>query len=114
MKRKTGSYDTSAIRTQRCAQKVEAYDVNAAIDSVGHENRAAYDRSADTALEFHCLPAYSPELNAAEPLWHHTRVHATHNRSFKNTAEILESLKRTFHTIQRQPKQILGHMRSFQ
>lgn len=65
-------------------------------------------------LELHCLPAYSPELNAAEPLWHHTRVHATHNRSFKNTAEILESLERAFHTIQRKPKQIFGYLRPFQ
>lgn len=30
---------------------------------------------------FH-LPAYSPELNAMEKLWHHTRMHSTHNRFF--------------------------------
>jgi len=65
-------------------------------------------------LELKCLPAYSPELNAAEPLWHHTRVHATHNRSFKNTGEILDSLERTFHSIQKQPQQILGYLRPFQ
>jgi hypothetical protein len=64
-------------------------------------------------LELHCLPAYSPELNAAEPLWHHTRVHATHNRSFKNTGEILDSLERTFHGIQKQPQQIFGYLRHF-
>lgn len=65
-------------------------------------------------LELKCLPAYSPELNAAEPLWHHTRVHATHNRSFKNTGEILDSLERTFRSIQKQPEQILGYLRPFQ
>ena len=65
-------------------------------------------------LELHCLPAYSPDLNAAEPLWHHTRVHATHNRSFKNTGEILDSLERTFHSIQKQPQQIFGYLRPFQ
>jgi len=68
----------------------------------------------DSWLELHCLPAYSPEFNAAEPLWHHTRVQATHNRSFKNTGEILDSLERTFHSIQKQPKQILGYLRPFQ
>ena len=26
------------------------------------------------------LPPYSPEFNAVERLWHHTRVNATHNR----------------------------------
>ena len=65
-------------------------------------------------LELHCLPAYSPELNAAEPLWHHPRVHATHNRSFKNTGEILDSLEETFHSIPKQPQQILGCLRPFQ
>jgi transposase len=68
----------------------------------------------DSWLEFHCLPAYSPELNAAEPLWHHTRVHATHNRSFKDVWEILNSLERIFHSIQKRPDQILGYLRPFQ
>lgn len=65
-------------------------------------------------LELHCLPPYSPELNVAEPLWHYTRVHATHNRSFRNTSEILDSLEGTFHTMQEQPKHILGYLRHFQ
>jgi hypothetical protein len=65
-------------------------------------------------LEWHGLPAYSPQFNAAEPLWHHTRVQATHNRSFKNTGEILDSLERTFRSIQKQPQQIQGYLRPFQ
>ena len=65
-------------------------------------------------LELHGLPAYSPQFNAAEPLWHHTRVQATHNRSFKNTGEILDSLERTFRSIQKQPQQIQGYLRPFQ
>ena len=65
-------------------------------------------------LEVHQLPPYSPEFNAAEPLWHHTRVNATHNRSFKNDGEIMESLQKTFHSIQRQPQQIMGYLRPFQ
>ena len=47
-------------------------------------------------LELHGLPAYSPQFNAAEPLWHHTRVQATHNRSFKNTARYSIGWKEPF------------------
>ena len=65
-------------------------------------------------LEVHQLPPYSPEFNAAEPLWHHTRVHGTHNRCFKNEAEIMTSLDSVFRSIQRHPDQILGYLRPFQ
>lgn len=65
-------------------------------------------------LEVQPLPPYSPEFNAAEPLWHHTRLQATHNRSFKDEAEILESVTRTFRDIQRNPQRILGYLRPFQ
>jgi DDE superfamily endonuclease len=60
------------------------------------------------------LPAYSPEFNAAEPLWHHTRVQGTHNRCFKNRHEIMESLHRVFHDMQRHPEHISGYLRPFQ
>jgi len=65
-------------------------------------------------LEVHQLPPYSPEFNAAEPLWHHTRVHGTHNRSFKSADEIMESLTSVFGGIQRHPRQIMGYLRPFQ
>lgn len=65
-------------------------------------------------LEVQPLPAYSPEFNAAEPLWHHTRVQGTHNRCFKNRQEILESLRRVFRDMQRHPEQISGYLRPFQ
>jgi transposase len=65
-------------------------------------------------LEVHQLPPYSPELNAAEPLWHHTRVHGTHNRCFKNVDEIMESLNQVFGDIQRHPQQIMGYLQPFQ
>ena len=53
-------------------------------------------------------------FNAAEPLWHHTRVQGTHNRCFKNRQEILESLRRVFHDMQRHPESISGYLRPFQ
>jgi len=65
-------------------------------------------------LEVQPLPAYSPEFNAVEPLWHHTRVQGTHNRCFKNRQEIMESLSRVFHDMQRHPEHISGYLRPFQ
>jgi transposase len=65
-------------------------------------------------LEVCQLPPYSPELNASEPLWHHTRVHATHNRSFKSEEEIMESLGKTFRSMRRYPQQIMGYLQPFQ
>lgn len=64
-------------------------------------------------LEVCLLPPYSPELNASEPLWHHTRVHATHNRSFKSEEEIRASLGKTFRSMRRHPQQIMGYLQPF-
>lgn len=65
-------------------------------------------------LEVQSLPPYSPEFNAAEPLWHHTRVQGTHNRCFKDRQEILDSLRRVFRDMQRHPESISGYLRPFQ
>ena len=65
-------------------------------------------------LDVHLLPPYSPEFNAAEPLWHHTRVHGTHNRYFHNVEAIADSLQNIFESIQCEPSQILGYLRPFQ
>jgi transposase len=64
-------------------------------------------------LEVHPLPAYSPELNATERLWHHTRVAGTHNRYFVNEAELVGTLQRVFRSIQHNPIQIRGYLRPF-
>lgn len=81
-----------------------------------HKEKRVWEWFTDNRkwLEVHQLPPYSPEFNAAEPLWHHTRVNATHNRSFKNEEEIIASLQTTFSKIQREPKQIMGYLRPFQ
>lgn len=65
-------------------------------------------------MEVHALPPYSPELNAVEPLCHHTRVSATHNRCFRNVGEIADALEAVFGSIRRHPDQILGYLRPFQ
>lgn len=59
------------------------------------------------------LPEYSPELNAAERIWHHVRMKATHNRYFADEGELLSTVTGAFRSIQRKPNQIQGYMRSF-
>jgi transposase len=59
------------------------------------------------------LPPYSPEYNATERLWHHTRITGTHNRYFANAEEINTTLTRVFRSIQRCPEQIRQYLRPF-
>lgn len=59
------------------------------------------------------LPAYSPEFNAVEPIWHHTRLHATHNRYYPQTDEFIASLTGTLRDIARHPGQIEGYLQPF-
>jgi transposase len=59
------------------------------------------------------LPPYSPEFNAVEPLWHHTRISGTHNRYFIDEAELWNTLTRVFRSMQRRPQQIEGYLRPF-
>lgn len=64
-------------------------------------------------LQKYDLPPYSPEFNATERLWHHVRMKGTHNRYFKTEGELLDTLNRLFHSIQRNPDQIAGYLRPF-
>lgn len=65
-------------------------------------------------IEVYNLPPYSPELNAVERLWHHTRIYATHNRYFKTVDELESTVISTFRSMQRRPSQILGYLLPFQ
>lgn len=47
-------------------------------------------------IEVYNLPPYSPEFNAAEPLWKYTRKVGTHNRYFESETEIMETLTQVF------------------
>lgn len=64
-------------------------------------------------LEVFNLPPYSPEFNAAEPLWKYTRKTGTHNRYFENETEIVDTLTRVFRSIQKNPEQIRGYLNPF-
>ena len=59
------------------------------------QDNASYHKDADVWswfksnrnwIEVHQLPPYSPELNAAERIWQHTRKTGTHNRYFVTEA----------------------------
>lgn len=58
-------------------------------------------------------PPYSPEYNATERLWHHTRKRSTHKRYFDCPAALCESLFTTFTEMQRQPETIQGLLTPF-
>lgn len=64
-------------------------------------------------LEVHQLPAYSPEFNATERLWHYTRITGMHNRYFATEGGLLETLTRVFEGIQKHPESIKGYLRPF-
>ena len=59
------------------------------------------------------LPPYSPELNAVERLWHHTRITGTHNKYFVDTVELYSTLTRVFRSMQQRPEQITGYLQPF-
>jgi hypothetical protein len=64
-------------------------------------------------LEVYQLPPYSPEFNATERMWQHTRRNGTHNRYFKTEDELVGTLTRVFGTMQDQPESISGYCRPF-
>jgi transposase len=86
------------------------------------QDNASYHKDADVWawfksnrhwLEVHQLPPYSPEFNATERLWQHTRRNGTHNRYFATEDELTRTLTRVFGDIQRNPDSIRGYLRPF-
>jgi transposase len=69
--------------------------------------------SGNPHFEVAALPAYSPELNAVEPVWHHTRMQATHNRYYPEVEQFVGTLTGTLRDIARHPKQIAGYLQPF-
>jgi transposase len=63
--------------------------------------------------ETYNLPAYSPEFNATERLWHHTRMTGTHNRYFADEAELIGVLLSVFRKMQHNPDHIRGYLKPF-
>ena len=65
-------------------------------------------------IEVFNLPAYSPDLNALERIWHHTRHCGTHNRYFKTQSELRSTLTSIFRSIQHNPGQVMGYLQPYQ
>ena len=86
------------------------------------QDNASYHKDKDvwqwfkdhrSQIEVYNLPPYSPEFNAAEPLWHYTRIKGTHNRYFKNESDIIDTLTKVFIGMQKNPDEIKGYLRPF-
>lgn len=87
------------------------------------QDNAAYHKDKDVwmwfsdhrkYIEVHNLPVYSPQLNAVERIWHHTRLHGTHNRYFTTQYELHSALTSTFRSIQKNPSQVQGYLHPYQ
>ena len=81
-----------------------------------HKHRDVWQWFADHRkyIEVHNLPPYSPECNAIERIWHHTRLHGTHDRYFVTQEELRSTLTSTFRSIQMNPKQVMGYLLPYQ
>ena len=80
-----------------------------------HKDSAVWDWFGDNRkwIEVYNLPPYSPEFNAAEPLWKYTRKNGTHNKYFANKDEINAAITGVFEIIQNNPEQIRGYLKPF-
>lgn len=86
------------------------------------QDNAAYHKDSDVWtwfnenrkwIEVYNLPPYSPELNATERLWHHTRVSGTHNRYFDSVDNLYDTLISVFRSMQKDPRRIEGYLKPF-
>lgn len=59
-------------------------------------------------IELHFLPAYSPNLNAAEQLWRRAKREATHNRYFPTLESLHSAVFRRFNRWQGNPACLRG------
>ena len=81
-----------------------------------HKDRTVWEwfGSHRSQIEVFNLPAYSPELNALERVWRHTRLYGAHNRYFTTQQELRSTLTSTFRSIQHNPQQVQGYLRPYQ
>ena len=86
------------------------------------QDNASYHKQADVKAWFfenrhwwrtYYLPPYSPEFNATERIWYHTRKTGTHDRYFVTVGELFETLTSVFRSTQQRPEQIRGYLVPF-
>lgn len=80
-----------------------------------HKDRRVWEWFSDNRkwLEVFNLPPYSPEFNAAEPLWKYTRKCGTHNKYFRSSDEIIAAITGVFDDMQSNPDLIKGYLKPF-
>lgn len=80
-----------------------------------HKDGTVWDWFSDNRkwIEVINLPPYSPEFNAAEPLWKYTRKSGTHNKYFGNKDEIIAAITGVFDVMQSNPDEIKGYLQPF-
>lgn len=80
-----------------------------------HKDQTVWEWFGDNRkwLEVFNLPPYSPELNAAEPLWKYTRKCGTHNKYFINKDAIITAIRGVFDDMQSNPDRIKGYLKPF-
>lgn len=80
-----------------------------------HKDSVVWDWFSDNRkwIEVYNLPPYSPEFNAAEPLWKYTRKNGTHNKYFASKDEISAAITGVFEIIKNNPEQIMGYLKPF-
>ena len=86
------------------------------------QDNASYHKDGDVWLwfkenrkwiEVYNLPAYCPELNAAERLWKLARSEGTHNRYFDSIDLLKANLTDIFGNMNNNPDTIRSHIKSF-
>lgn len=85
-------------------------------DNAGYHKKAEiYDwfSANRRRVEVFNLPPYWPQLNAAERVWHYTRVKVTHNRFFESSESHCKALVKTFEEVRKQPHHIDGLIAPF-
>lgn len=101
---------------EKIARKYHGQKVHFVQDNAPyHKEGGIWDWFKDNRrwLEVYNLPPYSPELNAQEPLWKHTRKSGTHNKCFNSQEEVYDTLVTVFRGMQRNPGQIKGYLQPF-
>lgn len=80
-----------------------------------HKNSSVWEWFSEHRkhIEVYNPPPYSPQFNALERVWHHVRMHGTHNRYFDTLSELESTLVSTFRSIQRNSSQIYGYLCPF-
>ena len=62
------------------------------------------------AIHLHYLPAYSPDLNAIEPLWQWARQEITYNTDYPSFVAKKHALNTFFHTVAGQPAALYARL----